>query len=814
MATFDGYPWTLDHLLETFRSNPVTYRSESIVRVLYYRTGEDDFRFNFYLDLRGTFTFSDDGQLSGGTITQIVDFMHFAGTNRTNTVVSGFTLPVADFLTYAMNNDTAGLLAQIFSGDDSIRSRSNEGDTLQAFAGNDSISGAGGDDTIVGGTGNDTLGGGTGKDSLVGGDGDDLYLVDNADDIVSELGGGSNDELSTNQALSSAVAGIEHYTFRGAQAVNFVAGDASNKVTGTARNDTLIGGAGNDTLDGGAGSDSLVGGRGDDVYAIDSIRDVLVELAGEGIDTVHSGVTVDLAAPAFAGIEHVVLTGGGRLNASGNADANLLIGNRGANKLDGKGGADTMEGNGGNDTYVVDDAGDQLVEALAGTVGGTDLVLSAVSFDLSVAGHEQIESLILTGDATNDIDAIGNALANTLTGNAGNNLLDGQGGADRMAGGLGDDTYVVDLAKDRVTEGKDAGTDTVQSIFSYVLGANLENLELLAGAGDIAGTGNAADNRLTGNEGNNTLNGKDGDDTMLGSLGDDTYVIDKAGDVADETGGGGIDTLVTPFATVLGADFESLTLTGRAAVSGTGNAEDNVILGNSGANVLDALEGQDSVSGGSGNDTLTGGAGSDTLDGGAGADSLAGGAGDDLYRVDNAKDVVVEQPDGGVDTVESRIAYVLGADLENLILTGTAAVSGTGNALDNIIVGNAAANVLSGGAGSDILDGGKGADKLSGGAGSDTFLRHSLAEGKDTIADFETGPGGDILDISDILVGYVGGGGDAADFVQCVTAGGNTTVRVDADGAANGSKFTDVCVLTGVTATLGDLLADGNIALA
>src|SRR5262249_29695274 len=134
-----------------------------------------------------------------------------------------------------------------------------------------------------------------------------------------------------------------------------------------------------------------------------------------------------------------------------------------------------------------------------------------------------------------------------------------------------------------------------------------------------------------------------------------------------------------------------------------------------------------------------------------------------------------------------------------------------GNALANVIVGNAAANILSGGAENDTLDGGKGADKLTGGEGSDHFLHHSLADGKDTITDFHTGPGGDVLDISDMLIGY--SAGHEAEFVQCVTAGGNTTVKVDADGLANGAKFTDVCVLTGVTTDLDSLLSDGNIQL-
>src|SRR5262249_8275484 len=156
----------------------------------------------------------------------------------------------------------------------------------------------------------------------------------------------------------------------------------------------------------------------------------------------------------------------------------------------------------------------------------------------------------------------------------------------KMAGGLGNDTYVVDLKTGAVTEALNAGSDTVQSFISYVLGANLETLEL-QGLLNIDGTGNAGNNKLLGNDGNNRLAGKAGADTMAGGLGNDIYVIDNVGDLADESDGGGIDTLITPFAAILGAEFENLTLAGTAAVAGLGNALANVIVGNGGANSLD-----------------------------------------------------------------------------------------------------------------------------------------------------------------------------------------------------------------------------------
>jgi Ca2+-binding RTX toxin-like protein len=134
------------------------------------------------------------------------------------------------------------------------------------------------------------------------------------------------------------------------------------------------------------------------------------------------------------------------------------------------------------------------------------------------------------------------------------------------------------------------------------------------------------------------------------------------------------------------------------------------------------------LSGLAANDTLDGGAGNDTLDGGTGSDRLIGGTGNDTYIVDTTTDTIIEAADAGIDSVEfSAFSWTLGANLENLTLTG-AAVIGTGNSLDNAITGNSNDNeirgldgndTLNGGDGSDLLDGGNGDDILFGGNGND-----------------------------------------------------------------------------------------------
>ncbi|MCA3494379.1 MAG: hypothetical protein IOC85_12875, partial [Rhodobacter sp.] len=229
--------------------------------------------------------------------------------------------------------------------------------------------------------------------------------------------------------------------------------------------------------------------------------------------------------------------------------------------------------------------------------------------------------------------------------------------------------------------------------------------------------------------------GGGGADTMTGGAGDDIYITD-GGDTITEAANEGTDTVQSSVTLTLGTNLETLILTGTAAINGTGNAGANTLTGNAAANLL---------AGGDGNDTLSGGAGNDTLDGGTGVDALIGGAGDDLYVVDAAGDGVTEALNEGTDTVQSAVTYVLGANLENLTLTGAAAINGTGNTGANALIGNAAANLLSGGdgsdtlnggAGDDTLDGGAGADRLDGGTGNNTY-RFGRGDGADVIQSYD-----------------------------------------------------------------------------
>ena len=181
----------------------------------------------------------------------------------------------------------------------------------------------------------------------------------------------------------------------------------------------------------------------------------------------------------------------------------------------------------------------------------------------------------------------------------------------------------------------------------------------LGGSGNDTVTGGTGSDQLYGFTGNDRLDGGLGTDKMFGGLGDDTYVVGSATEIVGEASGAGTDTIETGVTYSLvdtdgaganGGNVENLTLTGTAAVNGTGNALNNVLTGNSAVN------------------TLLGGDGNDRLNGAAGADVLTGEAGNDTYVVDNAGDTVTELKNGGTDTVESSISYALTANVENLTL--------------------------------------------------------------------------------------------------------------------------------------------------
>jgi len=565
------------------------------------------------------------------------------------------------------------------------------------FAGGDTLDnftvGTIGKDTLNGTAKNDALNGLGNADIMNGGTGDDLYFVNHTQDGVTEAENAGKDTvladisytLTDNVENLALLSGAETGTGNG----------IDNTLTGNESVNTLSGLGGNDSLNGKNGADIMKGGMGDDSYVADDSADSVIELLGEGVDTVSASISFLLADH----VENLLLLGKAAINGTGNDLVNNLVGNAANNVLDGGINADTLQGGLDDDSYVVDDSGDTVTELVS---EGTDSVSSSISLTL----FDNVENLTLTGTAA--INGTGNGLVNSLVGNSAANVLDGGAGADAMSGGLGNDSYVVDDVGDIVSETSALATeiDQVNASISITLGDNLENLTLV-GSANIDGIGNKLNNVLLGNSGNNTLNGGTGKDTMAGSLGDDLYLVDNIGDLVQEGVGAGMDTVRTGLAYSLGEHLENLILTGSAAIKGTGNSLANALTGNTGANLLD---------------------------GGFGADVMKGDLGNDSYVVDNSGDTVTETSTllTEIDQVLASVSFALGSNIENLTLTGTDVINGTGNTLSNVLIGNSAAN---------LLDGGKGSDTLTGGAGDDVYtvddvgdsITELLGEGFDSV---------------------------------------------------------------------------------
>ncbi|MGZ8353816.1 MAG: calcium-binding protein [Allosphingosinicella sp.] len=249
-----------------------------------------------------------------------------------------------------------------------------------------------------------------------------------------------------------------------------------------------------------------------------------------------------------------------------------LFGNGGSDTLDGGTGADAMSGGTGNDTYIVDDAGDSVIE---NSGEGNDTVRTSLASYALTANVEDLR-FIGAGDFTG-------------TGNDLNNYIYGAGGDDTLSGGDGHDTL----------------------------------------------TGNGGDDSLHGGTGHDVLSGGTGADAMEGNDGNDAYVVDNVGDVVTEASGEGLSDIVYSFLATytLAAEVENLQWNGSGSFTGTGNVLDNFIYGGGSDDSLSGGDGADQLRGSAGNDTLVGGDGDDTLIGSSGADIHTGGADSDLFQI-------------------------------------------------------------------------------------------------------------------------------------------------------------------------------------
>ena len=631
------------------------------------------------------------------------------------------------------------------SGDDVITGFAGV-DLLDGGDGNDTLSGGDGDDYMYGGAGDDILRAGTGNDLVYGGDGNDTLYGEGGSDRLE--GGDGNDILSQSGASG------------GSSVLLGGAGDDQLSVAGNYNWNqvhTLEGGTGNDTLTGHIYThDVFVFNRGDgqdtlkpyQCYSSDTLR------LGPGIapsDLVFTHVGGDLLMQISGGTDQLLFKnwfadGYARVGRIEFADGTVWtqaelyayvlpqVGSEANDTLSGWDGKDSIDALGGDDTVRA--------------YGGDDVVLGGAGNDVVYAG---------TG---NDL----------VYGGDGNDTLYGEGGSDRLEGGDGNDIL------------SQSGASGGSSV-------------LLGGAGDdqLSVAGNYNWNQvhtLEGGTGNDTLTGHiythdvfvfnrgDGQDTLKpyqcyssdtlrlgpGIAPSDLVFTHVGGDLLMQISGG-TDQLL----------FKNWFADGYARVGriefadGTVWTTGDLLIGTDAADSISGGGGDSLIFGGGGNDMLTGGAGNDRLDGGLGSDTALGGVGNDTYVVDISTDVVTENANEGIDTIESSITLTLANNVENLTLTGPTAINGTGNTLNNILTGNSAANSLSGVAGNDTLDGLGGADTLTGGTGNDTYVL-GRGYGTDTVVENDATAGN--TDVAQFLSGV------AADQIWFQKVGNNLETSI------------------------------------
>lgn len=347
------------------------------------------------------------------------------------------------------------------------------------------------------------------------------------------------------------------------------------------------------------------------------------DVNADGIDDLLMGAPNGKLGGHNAGQVYVIFGSRdfGAMQGTGDSDTlqgsdgpDTLRGNGGDDVLDGRLGSDRLVGGVGSDVYVIDDAGDQAIEAAGEGIDRVETVLAAYTLAADV------ENMEYTGDGS--FAGTGNGLANhmvgglqgdslsgndgddTLGGEAGNDTLNGGNGSDRLFGGTGADTMNGEAGNDRIVvddagdiaNGGD-GVDTVQIVtagLSYVIAGDVEIISNHSG-GDLTVTLNGLANTYGGSAGVDTVNASDGQDTVYGRSGNDVL-----------RGEAGTDYLF-------------------------GESGNDRLEGGDGVDFLYGAEDDDVLLGGSGNDTLYGGDGSDDLTGGAGLDMLIGGNGADDF---------------------------------------------------------------------------------------------------------------------------------------------------------------------------------------
>jgi len=588
------------------------------------------------------------------------------------------------------------------AGDDSIQLNGwDSGAEIYGLGGGDTIEGGAGADHISGGDGNDYILGGTGDDTLDGGDGDDTVEGGVGSDVLT--GGDGFDTVSFAHAASAITASLADGASSGGDGTDTFSGFEG--ILGSGYSDTLTGDAAANAIDGGLGNDSIQGGLGND-----SIQ------GGVGNDTLDGGAGND------------VLTGG--------AGDDILFGGAGADNLTGGDSADYFA------FRTVSEAADTITDFTSG-------VDKLAFFATSAGGDFGYEN---TEDAQEHFFATLDDF-NASAGEAASWYLD-----------TGSHTLMYD--SDGTLDG-DLGT----AIATGINALSATDLIVIDANSQIVSDGESG--------GGTTFTGTAGADTFIGTDGDDTFNMGAYLTSADHLdGGAGIDTLTfapavgTPDAMDNVTNIETVVLENPTAAISLILPEN--ILGDGDTLTVDAslltqdlsldasaLNGALDFTAGTGRDNITGSAQDDIFRFGAnltGTDNVDGGDGSDVLQLTD----INQNPTNlngisGIETIElfgsalnigvtSSTAESLFSGIDNLTIDGSALSTGLSFNASHVssdysfnIIGGAGNDTLSGGAGSDTLTGGSGADRLSGGRGDDIFIYQHVADGGDTITDFNAG---------------------------------------------------------------------------
>lgn len=689
---------------------------------------------------------------------------------------------------------------------------------LTARAGNDTLQGGEGNDTLRADSGSDTTAGVAGDSRLEGGKGDDTYLLFREGDVVIELANEGTDVIRTSVVDVTLTAGsfVENIELTGSLDLDVTGSDSANTIVSNDGNNLVVAGGGNDQLDQRSNfldqvlsvlprdvinylkftdadgnydfakvlsaiqailptGVSLPEGDADDVLRSLAERAVLLaeaeliianlpaDLRAEYFESDFEIAQGELAPQPFRLIVDEVL---GTLNISRSNDVFEVVADRIAVE---NGGAATQL----DAIYdalpkdllnllLIDDS--PIVTAQFGATGDfffsqievVNRINDLLPFGLDIGGRATISDLSDIANRVAELQEydliIGQLTDEQFTAFAAqedgfNAPIDFRSAVTEILGEVRDiqlsfynavlsrrsdlDNLDERTERDKLVDSLDP--DIVRDIFAIRfadIDGSLSTLIADATDGRVSLTDGVTDQLIA--DLRNRLDNNDVD-TLQGGEGDDTYFINDRADVVTELANQGTDTIVTTLEDfTLGANFEVLVLE-SGTIGGINNGADGTLRGNAENNYL--VSGQ-------------------------GADTLEGLGGDDTYVVNDTSDVIQEALNSGVDRVLSSETFTLGANIENLQLTGVSDIDGTGNSLGNVIIGNDSDN---------RLDGGEGADSLEGGRGNDTLI-----SGEDLIVDtLDGGFGDDTYRLSGLF-------SSVEDII--IDAGGNDTIEMAAFG--------------------------------